>query len=196
VDLLTAALAGLRNTVPNVQIQARHLATAAQIGELRADRLDVALVRERVAGREFDAMLVVTEGLGVLLSTVLADEIAESGGVRLEALAGLTSVGFPRQESPAWYDQIIAVLRSHGVEVDSEPPNDQPLIPQVKFAGVQAGRAFAFAPAGWSQPLPDDVTWRPLVGTPLVRRTWAVWRAGTRRREVGAFVAALEPQDR
>lgn len=194
VDLLTAALARLRSTLPNVQIQARHLSTAAQMAELRAERLDVALVRERVAGPEFDAMLVVTEGLGVLLSTVLADEISESGGVRLEALAGLTWVGFPRQESPAWYDQIVAVLRSHGVVVDSEPPNDQPLIPQVKFAAVQTGRAFTFAPAGWSQPLADDVTWRPLVGAPLVRRTWAVWRAGTRRRDIGAFVAALEPQ--
>jgi DNA-binding transcriptional LysR family regulator len=99
-DLLTTALTRLRSTLPNVRVQARHLSTSAQIAELHAERLDVALVRERVAGPEFDAMLIVTERLGVLLTTALADEIAEPGGVRLEALGGLTWVGFPRSGSP------------------------------------------------------------------------------------------------
>jgi DNA-binding transcriptional LysR family regulator len=194
-DLLPAALTRLRSTLPDVRVQARHLSTAAQIAELRAERLDVALVRERAAGPEFDAMLVVTEKLGVLLTTAIAEEIAEPDGVRLEALGGLTWIGFPRSGSPAWYDQIVAVLRSHGVAVE-ESPDDQSLIPEVKFAAVQTGRAFTLAPPGWSQPLPDGVTWRPLIGAPLVRRTWAVWHAETRRRDVGAFIAALEPQER
>jgi DNA-binding transcriptional LysR family regulator len=194
-DLLPAALTRLRSTLPDVRVQARHLSTAAQIAELRAERLDVALVRERAAGPEFDAMLVVTEKLGVLLTTAIAEEIAEPDGVRLEALGGLTWIGFPRSGSPAWYDQIVAVLRSHGVAVE-ESPDDQSLIPEVKFAAVQTGRAFTLAPPGWSQPRPDGVTWRPLIGAPLVRRTWAVWHAETRRRDVGAFIAALEPQER
>ncbi|HKC27559.1 MAG TPA: hypothetical protein VKB75_06070, partial [Jatrophihabitans sp.] len=73
--------------------------------------------------------------------------------------------------------------------------SDQALIAEVKFAAVESGRAFALAPPDWSQPLADGIVWCPLVGAPLVRRTWAVWAAGSRRRDVGAFVAALEPHE-
>jgi hypothetical protein len=158
--------------------------------------LDVGLVRERPVGPEFEAMLVVTERLGVLLTRTLADEIAEPGGVALESLGDLTWIGFPRSGSPAWYDHIVAVLRSHGVLVQAPQSDDQALIAEVKVAGVQTGRAFTLAPPDWSQPLPDDVTWCPLLGAPLVRRTWAIWPAGTRRRDIGAFITALEPQER
>jgi DNA-binding transcriptional LysR family regulator len=40
--------------------------------------------------------------------------------------------------------------------------------------------------------MPDTVRWVPLAGNPIVRRTWAVWPASSRRRDVAAFVAALE----
>ena len=45
-----------------------HLSTAAQFAALRSDDLDVGLVRERPAGSEFDAMLVVRESLGILIA--------------------------------------------------------------------------------------------------------------------------------
>jgi DNA-binding transcriptional LysR family regulator len=41
-------------------------------------------------------------------------------------------------------------------------------------------------------PLPDGVTWYPLTGSPVVRRTWAVWPASARRRDLAALVAALD----
>jgi hypothetical protein len=41
------------------------------------------------------------------------------------------------------------------------------------------------------------VTWSPLVGHPLVRRTWVVWPANSRRRDIGQLVTAFEaPEDR
>ncbi|MFZ4184203.1 hypothetical protein [Streptomyces sp. R02] len=43
-----------------------------------------------------------------------------------------------------------------------------------------------------SQPLPDSVPWFPLVGHPFVRRTWAVWNAGSHRRDLGHLVAARD----
>jgi DNA-binding transcriptional LysR family regulator len=195
-ELLPAALARLRDALPDVHVQVRHLSTSAQLAELRAERLDVAFLRERAPAPEFDAMLVVTENLGVLLRTALAEELAGDDGVPLDALAGLDWVGFSRSESPAWCDQIVAVLRCGGVLVGEWSTSGESLIAEVKVAAVQAGRAFALAPPGWSQPLPDDVTWCPLAGAPLVRRTWAVWAAGTRRRDIGTFVAALEPLER
>ena len=34
-------------------------------------------------------------------------------------------------------------------------------------------------------------TWRPLIGNPVVRRTWAAWPASSRRRDLAA-IAALD----
>lgn len=127
----------------------------------------------------------------MLLAGELAARIAGTGGVRLDTLAGLGWVGFPRSGSPAWYDQLTAVLRTHGLDPGAGAPEGHSLLAAVKFAAVGAGGAFAFAPSDWSQPVPDGITWSPLVGHPLVRRTWAVWRADSHRRDLGHLVAAL-----
>ncbi|WP_320775966.1 LysR family transcriptional regulator [Streptomyces sp. CRN 30] len=191
-DLLSKALLDLAAACPGTRVQARHLSTSAQLAELRAGDLHLGLLRERPPGREFDAMLVVEERLGVLLAAERAAELAGPDGIRLDALNGLDWVGFARSGSPAWYDELTAVLRSHGIDPGAPVPEGQPLIAEVKLASVSAGHAFTLAPPGWSQPLPDAVTWFPLAGHPLVRRTWAVWHAGSHRRDLGHLVAALD----
>jgi DNA-binding transcriptional LysR family regulator len=111
--------------------------------------------------------------------------------VRLEALRGLEWVGFPRTGSPAWYDEVTAILRSHGLDLGPAAPEGQELIAPVKFAAISSGRAFALAPANWADSIPDAVTWLPLVGNPLIRRTWAVWRAKSRRRQLRLLIEAF-----
>jgi hypothetical protein len=39
---------------------------------------------------------------------------------------------------------------------------------------------------------PGGVTWVPLIGNPLARRTWAVWAAASTRRDLAALVAVLD----
>jgi len=189
-DLLPSALARL----PDTRVQARHLSSVAQVAALRAGELDVGLVRERPPGPDLDAALVVTEDVGVLLAADLAEKLGSP--VRLEDLAGLEWFAFPRAGSPAWYDELAATLRSHGLDVGPEVPEEQRLIVELKIPAVSAGGAYAFAPPEWPYPLPDTVRWVPLAGTPLVRRTWAVWPATSRRRDVAEFVAALEDHRR
>jgi hypothetical protein len=104
-------------------------------------------------------------------------------------LAGLDWVGFPRAGSPAWYDELTAILRSHGLVLGPEAPTGQELIAEVKLAAVTAGGAFALAPPDWSQPIPDSVVWSPLA---VVRRTWTVWPASSHRRDLAQLVAALD----
>lgn len=190
-DLLSPALAALAEAYPATRVHARHLSTAAQLAGLREDDLDLGLLREHPVEPGLDAALVLEERLGVLLASELAAKIAEPDGVRLDALAGLDWVSFPRSGSPAWYDQLTAVLRTHGVDPGGGAPEGQSLLAAVKFAAVRSGGAFVFAPPNWSQPVPDGITWLPLVGHPLVRRTWAVWRADSRRRDLGHLVAAM-----
>jgi DNA-binding transcriptional LysR family regulator len=190
--LLNPALAELAEACPDTRVQARHLSTAEQLSALRAGELDMGLLRERPTGQEFDAMLVNRENLGVLLAASQAAELAGPKGIALDALAGLEWVAFPRSDSPAWYDELTAILHSHGLDPGARPPEGQRLIAEVKLAAVAAGHAFACAPPDWSQPLPDGVAWSPLVGHPLIRRTWAVWPTDSRRQDLGRLIAAFE----
>jgi molybdate transport repressor ModE-like protein len=190
--LLPAALAELSAVWPQTRVEFSHASTAVQLAELAAGQLDVALVRECPADPRYDAVLAVEEALGVVLAAVRAGELASPAGVRLHQLAGLDWVGFPRAEAPLWYDQLTATLRGHGIALDHQPPGEHPLLAEVKFAAVAAGRAFALAPPDWAQPLPEGVRWQPLVGNPIVRRTWAVWTASARRRDLAALIAALD----
>lgn len=191
-DLLSRPLAELAAAYPDTRVQARHLATATQIAALRAGELDVGLVREHPIGPDLDAILVSEEHLGVLLAAKVAAELTGADGIRLAELAGLSWVGFPRSGSPAWYDELTAILRSHGLDLGPEAPQGQELIAEVKLAAVSTGDAFALAPPNWAQPLPESIVWRPLVGHPLVRRTWAAWPSSSRRRELAHFIAALD----
>jgi len=190
-DLLTGPLATLGAAYPKTRVQARHATTAQQLVALRGAELDVGLVRERPTGTDLDATLVCEERLGVLLVRSRAEAIATGLGVRLDGLAGLDWVGFPRSGSPAWFDELTAILRSHGVSPGDDVRTGEPLIAEVKMAAVTSGHAFALAPPHWSQPLPDEVSWYPLIGSPLVRRTWAAWRADSRRLDIALFVDAL-----
>jgi DNA-binding transcriptional LysR family regulator len=191
-EVLPRALAKFAADYPNTRIVPRHLSTAAQFAALRRAELDVGLVRERPPGSEFDAMLVARENLGALLGSELAARLVGPGGVRLDELAALQWVGFPRSDSAAWYDALTGILRSHGVDIGSPAPDGQELIASVKFTAVSTGQAFALAPESGLHPLPDNVTWSPLVGQPLVRRTWVVWPADSRRRDIGRFIASFE----
>jgi len=191
-EVLEHTLAKFTADRPDTRVMPRHLSTAAQLSALREGELDVGLVRERPGGDAFDAMLVLRENLGVLLASGLAAELAGADGVALDALSGLQWVSFPRSNSPAWHDELTAILRNHGIDLGPPPPEDQLLIAAVKLAAVAAGRSFALAPQHWPHPLPESVTWCPLVGHPLVRRTWVVWPASSRRRDISQLVAAFE----
>ena len=113
---------------------------------------------------------------------------------RLDALAGLDWVAFPRSTSPSWYDELAAILRTHGIDVGPADRGDQFPIPSVTLAALSSGSAFALAPRPCTDPVPDAIVWRPLVNAPLVRSTWAVWPASSRRRDVARLVAALAPK--
>jgi DNA-binding transcriptional LysR family regulator len=191
-NLLTRPVDVVATKFAGTMVRALHLPTSAQFAALRADELDVGLVREHPLGQDLAAIPVVMEPLGVLLGSDAAAHLAGPDGVRLDALTGLAWVGFPRSGSPAWYDEVTAILRSHGLDLGPKVPDVQELIPEVKFAAVASGTCFALAPPNWSQPMPDNVAWCPLIDHPITRRTWAVWPAASRRSDVAAFVGALE----
>lgn len=191
-DVLPAAFADFATHHPDTRVEIRHAASAAQVSALRQGDLDLGLVRERPHDPALDAVLAVEEAMGVLLSDASASAIAEPGGLQLQKLANLSWMGFARADSPAWYDQVAATMRAHGIEISDPPGGDPPLTTEVKLAAVASGLTFALAPPRWAQPLPDGISWHPLIGRPIVRRTWAVWDADSRRRDLAALVAAID----
>jgi DNA-binding transcriptional LysR family regulator len=194
-SVLPDTLSRFSKDCPEARVVPRHLSSAHQFTALGVDELDVGLVRERPCGSQFDSMLVLREKLGVLLAAEVANRVGDDDGVPLEALAGMEWLGFNRSGSPAWHDELTATFRAHGVDADAGTDEDRKLIPAVKLIGVRAGNAFALVAENWPHPLPDDVRWLPLIGNPITRRTWVVWPADSRRKDVAHLVAAFEVTD-
>ena len=119
-DLLRA-VARFAAEHPCTRVIPRHLSMTAQLTSLRHGELDVSFMRERPVETEFDTMLVAQENLGVLLAGVLAARLVGPHGIALSALAGLEWINFPRSGSPAWYDELAATLRSHGIDTGRGP---------------------------------------------------------------------------
>ncbi|MFJ1598129.1 LysR family transcriptional regulator [Streptomyces sp. NPDC088261] len=192
-DLLPTAIAEVNATYPNTSVVLQHARSTAQLTALRAGELEVALVRDHPTDPSLDSVLAVEEAMGVVLTAARAEELADAGSVRLHRLRGMSWVSFARVDAPAWHDQVIATLRSHGVtDTYSASEEGRPVPREVKFAAVNGPRTFAFASPRWVDPLPDGLVWHPLAGDPLVRHTWAVWRADATERGLAALVAALD----
>ena len=189
---LLRAVARFAAEHPSIRVKPRHLSMTAQIDDLRRGSLEVALMCQHPTGTEFDTMLVAREELGVVLAAGLAAEHCGPEGIPLNALAGLQWIPFPRASSPAWYDELAATLRSHGIDTGSHSDGETFLIPSVTLTALSAGRAFTFAPQDWTQPLPESVVWRRLADYPVVRRTWAVWPAESRNRDVAQLITAFD----
>ena len=194
-DVLPRALARFTAKFPETRVVPRQLSTAAQFAALRDDTLDVGLVRERPAGPEFDAMLVSRENLGILIASDVADELVGPDGVR---------AGRPARVEVGR----ISALRQPGLvrrtDVDPAQPWDRHRPARARGPGthrrdeVRVGRRrprVRTGPAAAAGPAPEAVAWAPLVGNPLVRRTWAVWLANSRRRDIGHFVTAFDSPD-
>src|SRR5690606_30148567 len=147
------------------------------------------LVRERPVEDGLDVALVAEEPLGVLVAAQQARSLnMDDADLRLDDLTSLEWMGFPRSDSPAWYDHVVAVLRNHGIKISTETSESR----EVTLAQLSMGGRFALAPRGYLQQVDETLLWLPLVGEPLVRRTWTVWPAWSRRRDLALLVAALE----
>jgi DNA-binding transcriptional LysR family regulator len=196
-ELLPSAMARLTAAYPDVVIQMRHARSADQLTALKTGELDVALLRDRPTDARLDSVVVATEAMGVILTAERSQELAEPAGVHLRTLAHLRWVGFPRRDAPGWHDQVAATLRGHGV-LDTEwvGEQDRPVTSEVKLGAASTVRAFALAARASAQALPDGLIWHPLIGVPLVRRTWAARPTQSRRRDLARLIADLDAGER
>ncbi|HEU5331577.1 MAG TPA: LysR family transcriptional regulator [Actinocrinis sp.] len=195
-DLLKKPLEAVAAGFPATEVRTHPVSPAVQEAALRAGEMEVGLLHGRPAGDELDCLLIREEPLGVLLNARGAARLSGPDGVALEALAGLDWAAFPRRDAPGYHDELTAVLRNHGLDVAGTVEDVRILVPEVKFALVDSGRAFALAPAHVARTVPETLAWCPLAGHPVIRRTWAAWPASCHRRDVGHFIAAFDLPER
>ncbi|WP_101950715.1 LysR family transcriptional regulator [Mycobacterium sp. 3519A] len=187
-------LAAFAADFPEITLQPRHLPMAEQLTALRIGGLQASLMLQVPPGNDVESMLVAREELGVLVSDTVAARFADGHGVRLDALSGLNWMMFPRSDSPAWFDELAAILRTHGVDVAPTDRAQSPVLSEF-FTALSFGTAFALTPQQPSYPAIDSLVWRPLADRPIIRHTWAVWPAGSRRRDVARLIAAFDQPD-
>ncbi|WP_158241012.1 LysR family transcriptional regulator [Mycolicibacterium goodii] len=177
---------------PSIRLAPTDMASMEeQLQFLRLGRLDASLLNERPRESEFDAMLISQDTLGVLLAAHVANRVVDDDGVRLESLRDVQWMTWPRCVSPRWYDEVAAVLGGHGIDVHSGDRIDWPN-PSVVIAAVSAGAAFVAVPKGYVSRESEALVWCAISGHSLVQRTWAVWPADSRRRDVAQLIAALD----
>ena len=199
-SLFNKPFAVLESTFPGTRVTVRHLPQVLRESALRTGALDIGLLHGRPSGDDLDCLLVLDEPMGVVIAARHAARLAGPDGVPLDALAGLEWVGFPRHDAPGFHDEAAAVLRNHGLDAGNPDPladsDSRLLIPEVRFAALASGHGFSLAPPHVVRQIPDYLTWCPLTGTPVVRRTWAAWPAACQRRNIGHFVAAFDVPER
>ncbi|HEV7706859.1 MAG TPA: LysR family transcriptional regulator [Asanoa sp.] len=169
---LHALLAGIAERAPGLDVDLHELTSAEQLRLLTDARLDVGLVHHPVDLSDgLRAGAVVGVRLGVVLPR--AAPLAQLRELDVADLTGHDLAIFPRATAPAWYDEILDHCRQAGFVPRRIRHAHNPDF----LLGLVLGRqCVAFEPETTARREPR-VAWRPLTGTPLERRTSAVWPA-------------------
>ncbi|RLK23325.1 DNA-binding transcriptional LysR family regulator [Micromonospora sp. M71_S20] len=159
----------LAGRAPGLDVDLHELTSGEQERMLGEGRLDVGLLHHPVTDDGLRLGAAVDVPLGVLLPR--ASALARAREVELAALAGLDLVTAPRATAPGWHDHLLEVCRRHGFTPGRVRPARNP---EFLFGLVLAGGGVAVEPAATARREPR-IAWRPIAGSPLVRRTSAAW---------------------
>ncbi|MFC0005623.1 LysR family transcriptional regulator [Micromonospora siamensis] len=166
---LRTLLDRLTARAPGLDVDLHELTSAEQVRMLGEGRLDVGLLHHPVDGTGLRLGPAVEVPLGVLLPRV--SPLAREREVSLAGLAGLDLVTAPRATAPGWHDHLLRVCGEHGFTPGRVRPARNP---EFLFGLLLAGGGVAVEPETLARREPR-LTWRPLAGVRLVKRTSAAW---------------------
>ncbi|WP_028007915.1 LysR family transcriptional regulator [Solimonas flava] len=160
--ILPPALKRFRSRYPRVEVQLHELTTDAQIRELRAGRLDLAIGLAPVDEPDLRFERVLREAL-VLAAPADHPAVQGEGAVDLRVLARDSFIVPPRDIGPGLYDLIISRCRAAGFV----PRITQSARQMQTIIGlVSSGMGVALVPASVQQLQRAGVQYRPLRGRP------------------------------
>ncbi|MFJ6569688.1 LysR family transcriptional regulator [Streptomyces sp. NPDC091292] len=177
--VVAALVGGFRERSPGVRLALRELGAGLQLAELRAETLDVGVVRHPVDVAGLGLGEVLCRPYGVLLPRARESDDGDHAHpdvgppVWLASLSGLDLVLFPQQSAPALHAETLAVCRRHGFEPGSVIAGQDP---EFVDGMVMSGTAVTFASR--DRKLPPGTIWHPLEGEPLLEQVSAAWQRG------------------
>ncbi|MFJ4767985.1 LysR family transcriptional regulator [Streptomyces uncialis] len=181
--VVAALVGGFRDSSPGVRLALRELGAGTQLTELRAETLDVGVLRHPVDLAGLGLGEVLSRPYGVVLPHAPGDGGGPPGApppaggagesVWLAALSGLDLVLFPQPSAPALHAEILAVCRRHGFEPGTVIAGQDP---EFVDGMVLSGTAVTFATR--DRKLPPGTAWHPLEGEPLLEQVSAAWLRG------------------
>jgi DNA-binding transcriptional LysR family regulator len=171
--LLGRALRLFAEQAPSVEILFENLTPAAQVEALREGRIDLGFV-----ALPLDADGVVSEVTGrVQLMVALPEKhpMARNATLRLGQLSEEAYTLWPRQCSPASYDQLLAVFRRAGfgppITMEGGLPSTHTVLGM-----IEAGLTIALVDPGLRQMATAGVVFRELAGPGIFTETGIIYR--------------------
>lgn len=182
----------LKRAHPNLTVFVKEIDSVDAIPALEAGELDLAFVRvDGEVGSGIATMPLADDRLAVALQKDHA--LASLPRIRLRSLANEQFVMSARQVSPAYFDLLTSVCRSHGLtprvihEVRS-------VTSQIAYVGC--GQGVALVPASMRKLAPANVVIRPLKETVTVITAALVWNTNRRHPVVDEAVSWLKKRNR
>ncbi|MFI9838851.1 LysR substrate-binding domain-containing protein [Nonomuraea sp. NPDC051941] len=166
---LRTLVATFAERVPDVLLELHELTTASQLAKLRAEELDVGLVRHPCDTVGLESSEVVHRRLGVVLPA--GHRAAGQEVVRLRSLDGSPLVIFPREMAPQLYDHVLEACRDNGFLPGAIRHARNP---HFVHGLVMSGLGAHLNEEPYDE-LPAGLVWRPIDEPRLTWSTSAVW---------------------
>jgi DNA-binding transcriptional LysR family regulator len=181
------ALSELKRTMPNVQVSLETGAARNLIEEVRAGRIDAAIVSLPAPTAGLQRTLLGSQGAVVAMPVMHAH--ANEAAIELERLAPERIVLLPREINPAFYDGIVSLCRDAGIS----PTLVHTLESRVELAllAVSSGAGIAILPESVAGSITvPGIRYVPLAADEPICES-AVLTRGSDELATQAFVTAL-----
>ncbi len=187
LDVVPPLLRHLKQSFPKVTVFVAEIDSVEAIPDLQAGELDLAFVRlDGEVGHGVSTIPMTEDRLAVALPK--NHHLAQQPRVRLRSLAEEQLVMSSRQVSPAYFDMLINVCRTHGFaprvlhEVRSVTS---------QIAYVSCGQGVALVPISTRKLAPENVVVRPLQERVMVVTAAVAWNSDRQHPMVDAAIAWL-----
>lgn len=160
---LPETLRQFRNATDGVETELVELTTLEQVEALRDGRIDAGLGRIRITDPGIRREILQEEPLVAALPA--HHPLAERASLDLADIAGMTLIIYPRSPRPSYADQILDLMRDHGLNA-ARTTEVREIQTALGLVAAEAG--IAIVPYSMRQVRPGDVAYVPLAHTEAI----------------------------
>ncbi len=177
----------MRSRYPEVSLLLQDLTSEEQVEAVKANRIDVGLVRPPVAAAESLAMRVIwREPLMVALPE--GSRLVREKEIAVESLAGESFIQIPRHVAPGFYDQFIRICARAGFSPQIvQEARTTPTIVNL----VAGGMGVSLLPSSLQSLRRRGVVYRPLKAPVPTTEMAVIWRPDDNSRTLLSFLAII-----